>query len=279
MLPVEWLDFVFPESLRQERAWIDQFGKTRRTYLFGFGAAAGTLKLQIEDVKAQSSARFREDPRRVVPYAGWRELFRHDGEKLLEGQFYKEPPPGETLREKCTRWGSYGKDQPEHAWLRRPMRLYDALKSIALLYEAQEMRGKDIMRPSQSGTVGPAGELALDIAIYNLSRFDLTYYETYLADLNVKEKLYEHCRLWHHFNGADVPTFWEMANGLSASYRTCAAMQEFAKQEKLPELGQIRPDLATRGANRGHRSQVKRVTRRGILEAYSADCAVEIFAD
>lgn len=279
MLPDQWLNFVFPESLREDTGWVDQFGKARRTYLFGFGAAAGDLKLPIGDLRQQLSARFREDPRRVVPYAGWRDLFLHDGEKLLQGQFYKEPPPNETLRDKCSRWGTYGKDQPEHAWLRRPMRLYDALKSIALLYEAQTTSGKDILKPSLDGTVGPRGELALDVAIFNLSRFDLAYYDKHLADLDVLERLYEHCRLWHHFNGADVPTFWEIANGLSATYRTCAAMQTFAKAEGLPELGQIRRDLAVRGTNRNHRSRIKRVTRTGILIAYSADCAVEIFAD
>lgn len=287
MLPTRWMDFVFPTILRNRQDWIDQFGKTRRTYLFGFGPAANALgRHQVEDIKARMSAAFLEDPRRVIPLEGWRELFKHKGETFLENEFYTSPPPGEKKRDKCSRWGAYGKDQPEHAWLRRPMRLYDALKSIAALYEAKALneagdptaeRVNLIPSPKTSGSVDPAGELALHIAIFNLSRFNIAYFENHLSDVPTLEKLYEHCGLWHHFNGADVPTFLEIAQGLSATYRTCALMKEFAQREGLPELGEILPDMSSRGTNRTHRAEVKEATRKGILAAYSADCVVEIF--
>lgn len=280
MLPSDWIDFVFPTALRHDRGWINQFGKTRRTYLFGFGHANIHMgRFDVEDFLAKLTPLFKEDPRRVVPYEGWRDRFKHTGEVRSKVDLYAVPPR-EPRHEKCTRWGAYGKDQPEHAWLLRPMRLYDALKSVAALFDARAADELDFnLTYSTDGLSRRPGELALHVAIFNLSGFDLDYYNEYLSSNTERlRRLHDHCGLWRTFNGTKIPTFLEMAEGLSATYRTCEAFQQFAAKEGLPDLGEILPDLSSRGTNRHHRQGIKKETRKLILQSYSADCAVEIFS-
>lgn len=194
-----------------------------------------------------------------------------------EGRFYRSPPPNEVARTKCNKWGQFGKDQADYAWMRRTMRLYDALKAIALLHEAEG--NQQTLQPSADGLVHNEGQLSLHLAIFQLSRFNLDYFNTHLAsNPGQLAALYDECGLRSHWNGAPANTFYEMAMGMSATERTCAALARFCRAAGLPELGVIRMDLAPRGRARATRAYVKS-QRVGPFARYSQDCAIELFFD
>jgi hypothetical protein len=279
MLPNHWRDFVFPDHLREHPLWIDQFAKNRRFYLTGYAQAARHVDYRLsEDVHTDRSKIFAEDPRRCIPFEGWRNHFRDHGEIFVEGEYYAVPPE-EPLRQKCTRWGAYGKDQPEHAWGYRPMRLFDALKSIVLLYDKASRLGQNVDFHPQGDefTHTPPG-IGIHVAIFRLAGFDQKYYDKNLRnEHDLLISLFRECRLIPDFHGQPIVTFEEMARGMSASHRTCQSLQNFLRKNNMPKVGDIIPDLTTRGTNRRHRQEVKKEIRTGFFEKYSADCAIEVF--
>jgi len=280
MLPATWLPFVFPTSLRDDLTWIDQFGQTRRTYLLGFSQTSHAAGRAVSSaVHAGVSPRFSEDPRRCIPVEGWRDLFFDHGEIFEASGVYRAPPPNEPIHKRPSRWEAYGKDQPEHAWARRPMRLFEVIKSIAAIADALEQNQRTLnLCPSPDGTSHIAGNLSIHPALFTVGGFNTAYYDRHLSKrISLLTKLFEHCDLWVTLDGEDVPTFYEMSRGLSATYRTCLALKNFCASHKLPELGMIQADFSSRGTNRNHRRDVKKVTRTGVFDKYSADCAIEIF--
>lgn len=281
MLPESWLPFVHHPELRNDRTWINQFGRTRRTYILGFALTSLAVgRSEASAVYSGQSPRFAEDPRRYIPVPGWRGLFAEDGEKFEDSGTYKEPPPGEKVHLKKNRWYAYGKDQPDHAWSRRPMRLYEIVKSIGALADALEQTGEAVsLTPSEDGKEHLAGQLSLHPALFTVGGFTASYYEEHFAtNPGSLVRLFKRCGLWSSLLGAAVPTFQEMAKGLSATYRTCETLIAFCQEQDLPELGMIQADFSTRGTNRNHRHKVKESTRVGVFQPYSADCAIEIFA-
>jgi hypothetical protein len=203
---------------------------------------------------------------------GWHEQFEPAGT-------CKSPPPGEPIHIKQSRWHAYGKDQPDHAFARRPMRLYEVVKSVAVLADAMAQTGRTVtLAPSRDGKKHLAGQLSLHPALFTVGGFTVAYYKEHLECDNKRLlKLFKHCGLWSTLNGTVVPTFKEMSEGMSASHRTCAALIAFCEAENLPHLGEIQADSSSRGTNRTHRRNVKKETRIGAFEPYSADCVIEIF--
>lgn len=279
MLPNHWLDFIFPNVIRDRPSWIDQFGKNRRFYLTGYWQAARYVNYRhSDDVYAGRSERFKEDPRRSVPFLGWRDQFRDHGETFVDGERYLVAPH-DAKREKCVRWGTYGKDQPEHAWGYRPMRLYDALKSIVLLYDEAQRLGLEIdFHPHTDELSDVPPGIGIHVAIFRLAGFDEAYYDKHLrGEGQLLSALFEECNLLPNFYGQQVLTFEEMAKGMSATHRTCKKLQDFLKANNMPSVGSINADITSRGTNRRSRQKVKQDIRKGFFERYSADCAIEIF--
>lgn len=277
MLPDTWLPYVFSAALREDRAWINAFAKNRRTYLLGFPAAAAAVQRWTpEALRDQASARFREDPRRVLPLKGWRETFPEPGETFdPAGTRYTVPPP-EPRHIDCRKWGAFGKDQADHAWLKRTMRLYDAVKAVCLLHEAEGLG--TIVRPAETGDPKAPGEIALHLAIYSIAGFDGAYFEKHFASNRDRLfRLYAACDLRYAVGGTQAQTFYEMAHGLSATERTCVKVKKFCELEGLDPLGKVYQDLSPRGKNRTERGLTKKATRVGPMEHYSQDCCVEIF--
>lgn len=289
MLPEGWLDFVFPEELRKKSEWIDLFGHSRRIYMLGFSQAAKAVgRGPIVSIHAGRSAIFKEDPRRYIPLSGWRDRFYFHGETFVDGacradrhllgQTYKYAPH-EPLREDCKKWGQYGKDQPEHAHLKRPMRLFDALKSIAALHDARDQTEQDVsIEPSRDGRSHSIGQISLHVAIFRISGFDEAYYKRHFRnEPGLLRELFAHCELDDWIIAEAPPTFEEMAYGLSATKRTCENLISFCEKKEMPALGSINQEYGPRGRLRNVRRDIKNDTRKGIFEKYSADCAIEIF--
>jgi len=264
-LPATWLPFIHPMPLRANLGWASQFGKNRRSYIIGYGDAAIAVGRPVVDtIKVGLSAAFKEDPRRYIPLQGWRDLLY---------------PTGEPIAAPCSRWGQFGRDQPEYAWLMRPMRLFDALKALAALYDAQDQNPRTaapIPTPNGAGPHAP-GEISIHPAIYTVQGFDDTYYNTYFAnDAGRRQRFATFAGLFLVYNGVEFPTLYELSESLCVTYRTAEGLINFAAVEGIPPIGPAILARSARGANRTHRAAVKN-KRNGYLEEFSADCAIEAF--
>lgn len=277
MLPESWFPYVFPSLLREDRSWLPAFGKNRRTYLLGFHHSAGTVaRHQIDAIREGLNPPFKEDPRRYIPMTGWRAEFPHPGEDREPDVFYKQPPR-ELKHTKCSRWGQFGRDQPEHAWMKRPMRLYDALKCLAALHDAEEQLNVQRISPSADGMHHAPGQVSLHMAIFHLSNFTPEYFMAHFEnDPALTDELYGACELRRHLHGVRTNTLFEMANGLSATARTCQTIKDFCAAKALPSVGSVEMDLSVRGTHRTLRGKVKGL-RTGPFKLFSEDCAIEMF--
>ena len=279
-LPNSWLPFVFPPSLRADLNWTSAFAKNRRSYVLGYAAAAIRVgRTSIESVKAELSPAFAEDPRRYIPVDGWRGLLKPNGEYFADGKMYQRPPIT-PMHSSCPKWGQFGKDQPEHAWLKRPMRLFDALKAIAALYDAHDQTGVGaVPLPSPDGFSHAPGEMSIHPALFQVPDFDADYYNiNFAGNSALCQKLAKACGLYHTYHGRETRTFYEISRGLSCTWRTAEGILKFVASEGLPAIGSIELDWSARGTNRSARQIVKN-ERKDSMAEFSSDCAVEIFTN